>query len=50
MDSQSVICKDGITRELLKNINTQQKAFCSPQSGRFREIDKQLCEYFAEKT
>uniref|UniRef100_A0A3Q4AXE9 HTH CENPB-type domain-containing protein n=1 Tax=Mola mola TaxID=94237 RepID=A0A3Q4AXE9_MOLML len=36
-------------KERLKNTNTQQKAFCGPQSGRFQEIDRQVCEYVAEK-
>ncbi|KAJ8362614.1 hypothetical protein AAFF_G00365480 [Aldrovandia affinis] len=36
-------------KDRLKNANSQRKANRGPQSGRFQEIDKRVCEYVTEK-
>uniref|UniRef100_A0A3Q1GUX3 Pogo transposable element derived with KRAB domain n=1 Tax=Acanthochromis polyacanthus TaxID=80966 RepID=A0A3Q1GUX3_9TELE len=36
-------------KQRLKNANTMRKAFRGPKSGRFKEIDRKVCEYITEK-
>ncbi|XP_041642746.1 zinc finger protein 774-like [Cheilinus undulatus] len=36
-------------KELLQTADSQRKAYRGPKSGRFREIDQRVCEYFREK-
>ena len=36
-------------KDRLKNANSQRKAYHGPQSGRFQEINRRVCEYVTEK-
>lgn len=36
-------------KDRLRNANSQRKAFRGPQSGRFEEIDRRVCQYVTEK-
>uniref|UniRef100_A0A673FL43 HTH CENPB-type domain-containing protein n=1 Tax=Sinocyclocheilus rhinocerous TaxID=307959 RepID=A0A673FL43_9TELE len=36
-------------KDSLRNANSQRKAYRGPKSGHFKEIDRQVCQYVAEK-
>ena len=43
--TESHVRKWRAQKERLKNANSMRKAFRGPKSGRFREIDRRVCEY-----